>query len=191
MKKFNSIEAENYIDKLLKFYNIKVRARSKSNSGVAYIEAREVKIPYSTDVVRFGVALHEIKHIIDGCIKPSWLGEWRCEQYAIKEIEKLGFDATDYIQNAKRYMRQIFAKAYNRKANLDKIDKEFLEFTEAPLDIMNEYKGYNVYFHNDAKIGGRKFRCMHLFRRRPKWDEAFFEFKEGKYQLIDYKQPLA
>jgi len=59
---FDPIEAESYINKLLKENDITVTKRSRSACGTAWVVIREIKIPHPTNEENFAVALHEIGH---------------------------------------------------------------------------------------------------------------------------------
>ena len=152
-------QLETYVNNLLRFHNIKVRQWSVQSCGRAYINRKEVKIPKPTNADRFGVCIHEIKHIIDGNIKPSYYAEYRCEQFALMHMRMINLpehEITMYKNRARGYVISKIAKAHARKLNLDKISKEVIEFCN--MDFSN-WKGKNVFVSNWGSTTGLKIHC--------------------------------
>jgi hypothetical protein len=84
--------AEKHLNKLLRRYKIHVYQWSKSSCGRAYYNQKRIKIPHPTDVDRFCVCMHEIKHIIDGAGKFSFEDEYNADKFAIEQLRELGFE---------------------------------------------------------------------------------------------------
>ena len=92
------------IKALLKKEQIKVIGRRLTDVGTAWIDTREVVIPYITDIGKFLVCIHEIGHIING---------WNYGKMSIHRCEFLTEKWT--IRQAKRYkIDKKFPKEYRR-----------------------------------------------------------------------------
>lgn len=142
---FDQQIAEKHINSLLKNYKIKVVKRSKSSCGRANSSTHEVIIPHPTDVDRFCVCLHEIKHIIDGTKGKLYQREYACEKYAIEEAEKLGFDTSMYRERARRYVILCISKAHCRHLNLKEIPQEIKDFCNIDFST---WESRNVFVSN-------------------------------------------
>lgn len=127
---FDQKKAENHLKSLLRRYKIKVKQWSVGSNGRAWPDAQLVKIPKPTDVDRFCVGMHEIKHIIDGIEKKLYQREYACEMFAIEQAESLGFDCADYKERARRYIIMNIAKGHCRRLDLSKIEPEIREFCQ-------------------------------------------------------------
>lgn len=139
---FDKEKAEQHLKKMLRHYKIKVVKWSVSSCGRAYISAKEVKIPRPTDIDRFGVCMHEIKHIIDGIWGKLYQREFACEKFAIEQGQALGFDMSLYAERARRYIIMNIAKGYCRKLNLANIEPEIRNFCN--IDF-SEWNGHKVF----------------------------------------------
>jgi len=139
---FNKEKAEQHLSKLLKQYKIKVIKWSVSSCGKAWFNRKEVKIPKPTNIDRFCVCMHEIKHIIDGYKGKLYQREFACEMFAIEQANELGFDTTQYRERARRYIIMNIAKGYCRKLNLAKLETEVIEF--CGIDF-SEWEGKKVF----------------------------------------------
>lgn len=126
---FDKKLAEKHLKKLLKHYNIHVYEWSKSSCGVAYCDLKRIKIPHPTSVDRFGVCMHEIKHVIDGSGKFSFEDEYNCDKYALEQIRLLGFDGEkEWILRMKFHVLSRIAMAHNRRLDHKNINTEIREF---------------------------------------------------------------
>lgn len=140
---FNTSLAWKELNKLLRFYDIKVVNWSASNCGIAYYRSRTIKIPQPTTPPRFAICMHEIKHIIIGKGgNRSYVDEYACEKFALSQLEKFGFDTKEYYENARRYIILCIAKGYCRKLNVNNIPQEIIDFCK--IDF-NDWKGYKIY----------------------------------------------
>ncbi len=129
---FNQEEAQRHLDHQLKWYGIKVRKWRKTSSGCAHWKSKTIEIPKPTDPDRFGVCMHEIKHIIDGSRGTRFEQEFRCDKYAIDQMELLGFGGIeDWIMRMKWHCLSRIAMAHNRGLDHNKIGKEIREFFKA------------------------------------------------------------
>ncbi len=142
---FNQQLAESHLNKLLKLYKITVKQWSKSSCGRAWPSKHEIKIPHPTDVDRFCVCMHEIKHVIDGRWGKLYEREYACEMFAINAAELLGFDVTTYRERARRYIIMNIAKGYCRGLSLGNISSEIKRFCQ--IDF-KEWEGNSVYVQN-------------------------------------------
>jgi hypothetical protein len=123
---FNKKEAEDHLNKLIKQYNIKVVQRSKSSCGWAMWETNEIKIPHPTDIDRFGVCLHEIKHIIDGNKGKRYQQEFWCDLYALNTLKEFKYDTTEWEIRMRWHVLSRVAMATNRGVKI--VDKEITEY---------------------------------------------------------------
>jgi len=96
-------------------HGIRVRRWRRSMSGCAYRLRREIEIPKVTSVQTFGVAMHEIRHILQGEELKGYLAEFDAERFAIGEIERFGLSAETYVACAKGYVLSAMVKAHNRR----------------------------------------------------------------------------
>lgn len=139
---FDKERAIQHLNKLLNHYNIKVVKWSTGSNGRAWFAKREVKIPYPTNIDRFCVCMHEIKHIIDGKWGNLYQREYACEMFALEQAKLLGFDANMYRERARRYIIMNIAKGYCRKLKLSKLEPEIKEFCNINFD---DWVGKKVY----------------------------------------------
>ena len=139
---FNTEWAKDYIDRELRFYNIKVIKWRATDSGIAFIKERLVEIPQPTTLNRFLICLHEITHIARAEVHrgmKTYEYEYDCETYVIQKAKHLGFDTTDYEHRAKGYITYCFAKAFNRNLNLEKANKEITDWLGINLKKWKKY----------------------------------------------------
>ena len=137
---FDSVKAEKHLKMMLKQYRIKVRKWSVTASGRAYFTVNEVKIPKPTDIERFCVGMHEIKHCIDGHWGKLYQSEYACEMFAIEQAELLGFDITEYKERARRYVIMCISKGYCRKLNLTTLDEHIKDFCNIDFSLWTNKK---------------------------------------------------
>jgi hypothetical protein len=141
--KFDKDIAEKHLKRLLKQYKIEVVKWSRTSCGRAYWNDKQVKIPHPTDLDRFCVGIHEIKHVIDGYFGKLYQREYACEKFAIQQAELLGFDDIEtYQERARRYIIMTIAKGHCRGLNLDNIEPEIKRFCN--IDF-SEWKGKKVF----------------------------------------------
>ncbi len=155
MLKFDKTIAEAHLNKMLKQYNIKVVKWSVSSCGRAYPSFKQVKIPEPIDVGRFCVAMHEIKHVIDGIWGKLYQREFACEMFAIEQAESLGFDATMYKERARRYVIMNIAKGHARKLDLSKIEHNISEFCNIDFSKWKHKKVFVTGWGSAAVYQGR------------------------------------
>ena len=134
IEKFDEKQANNILKYYLDKYNIEVLKWSVSSCGRAYWNKNAVKIPRPTDIDRFGVCMHEIKHIIDGNIKPRYVSEFRCDKFALDIIDNLGWENTLFKARMKWHVLSRVAMATNRgHKNVDSIISNYytdIDFTK-------------------------------------------------------------
>jgi len=126
MKNKSKIEFEkvamNILNKYFKQYNIVVKKWRTTSSGCAYNHGlnankqSEIEIPRPTDEDRLSVCFHEIKHIIDGKVKPRVISEFRCEKFALDKLIEYGYDTTVHNKRMKWHILHMVAKSTNRRA---------------------------------------------------------------------------
>lgn len=149
MKEFKQKQAETYLNKLIKKYKIKIHTkRSVSSCGWANWFDNEIKIPYPTDVDRFGVCLHEVKHIIDGDRGKRYQQEFWCDLWSLNILKEFQYD-TDYWERRMRWhVLSSVAMATNR--GLKKVDEEICNYF-SDVDFSN-WCGKRVFVSCDKKI---------------------------------------
>ncbi len=136
---FDEKLATKHLNSFLKTYKIKVCKWSVTDCGRAYISKKEIKIPKPTNVIRFCICMHEIKHIIDGNKGKLYQKEFACEKFAIEQAESLGFDCSIYKEIARRYVVMNIAKGFCRGLNLKNIEPEIIKFCNVDFSSW-EYK---------------------------------------------------
>jgi hypothetical protein len=114
MKKFDKHIAFGYITGLCQKHKIEIYKYSTTSSGHALIKSRQIKIPRVTNVDRFGVALHEVCHILQGKLRPRYLSEFRCDLYALQHIRALGYETEDWVKRMNWHTISRVAMAHNR-----------------------------------------------------------------------------
>lgn len=125
---FNKKEAQEYLDKLLKQHKIKVCGYSATSCGRAYIKKREIKIPAPTNIDRFAVCLHEVKHIIDGNNARKFEMEFNCDMFARGILVELGYDIVEWDKKTKWHSLSRIAMAHNRGLNHAAINSDIRKF---------------------------------------------------------------
>lgn len=177
------IEKENFEKKAMKIlqkyfnqYNIVVKKWRTTSSGLAYntrLNANnqsEIEIPRPTDEDRLSVCFHEIKHIIDGKIKPRTISEFKCEKYALDKLMEYGFDTTVHNKRMKWHILQAVAKSTNRKAkNVPQIIRDY--YTEINFD---QWIGKKVF------IGIRKIKGVG-WNNVKKWDNIYMQISNDNW----------
>lgn len=149
-------ELQNIIEDYLRKYFIKIVKYSVTNCGCAWIDDRKIKVPKISGkdyIDRFMTTLHEIGHIVNGNIKPSCIGEYKAEQFAINEAKKYGIQSESYIRHAKGYVLSNIAEGFNRGLRLNKI----------PLEMKNwvkEYSSIDTWEQTNKKV----FFCRSEFK---------------------------
>ena len=152
MKEFNKKEAEGYLNELLKKYKIKISQRSKSSCGWANWNTNEVKIPFPTDIDRFGVCLHEVKHIIDGDKGKRYQQEFWCDLYALNILKEFEYDTSEWEKRMRWHVLSRVAMATNRGAKV--VDKEIADFY-SDTDF-TKWIGKRVFVSADKKFNNIK-----------------------------------
>lgn len=121
-----------HVDKMLKYYGIKVVTWRTTSSGLAYTTLpKRVEIPKPTNVDRFLVCMHEIKHIIDihdAKLKHKrYIEEFRCDQYAYLQGKMLGlpeFELNKWLNRTRMHTLVQLAKAHNRGGRVCNIQRD-------------------------------------------------------------------
>lgn len=126
--KFDKELANKYFNDLLKKYKIKVCGYSVTSSGWANIKKKEIKIPQPTNLDRFGVCLHEIKHIIDGDRGKRYEQEFYCDLFALDIFKELGYETEKWEQRMRWHSLSRIAMAINRGLNIRNINEEIISF---------------------------------------------------------------
>jgi hypothetical protein len=149
MSKYNRIEAQSFLDKLYNENKIKIKAISKTSCGRAYWGTREIKVPIPTNEDRFGVCLHEVKHIIDGNKGKRYEQEFRCDVYALDGLKKFGYETTGWKKRMRWHVLSRVAMATNRGLKI--VSKDIKEFY--PDVDFNKWIGKRVFVSWDNKKG--------------------------------------
>jgi len=169
--------AMNILKKYFRQYKIVVSKWRTTSSGCAYNFKRnfdnkwEIEIPRPTDEDRLGVCFHEIKHIIDGRIKPRTLSEYRCDQFALDKLIEYGYDTTIHKQRMKWHILHMVAKANNRRAK------------NVPQVIRNHYSEINFdnWVGKKVWVGVRKIKGISL--NNPKcWHNVYMQISSDNWQ---------
>jgi hypothetical protein len=138
MKPFNQLDAEHYLNNLIKRYRIKIHSkRSTTSCGWANRQHKEIKIPIPTNEDRFGVCLHEVKHIIDG---DSGKRYWQEFQFH--------YDTTLWEKRMRWYVLSRVAMATNR-GHKDVCKEIQVYFSD--IDFTKWY-GKKVFVSSDRKF---------------------------------------
>ena len=145
---FNQKQAETYLNKLIKQYKIKISERSKISCGWAIWETREIKIPYPSDIDRFGVCLHEVKHIIDGDTGKRYQQEFWCDLYALNILKEFGYNTTEWEIRMRWHILSRVAMATHRGVKV--VDKEITDYYK-DVDF-TKWIGKKVYVGADRKF---------------------------------------
>lgn len=149
MNGFNQKDAEKFLGDLLKKHRIKVHSkRSTTSCGWANWYDKEIKIPIPSDVDRFGVCLHEVKHIIDGNKGKRYWQEFQCDLYALNILKEFGYDTTLWEKRMRWHVLSRVAMATNR--GLKEIDSEIVEYF-GDVDFTKWY-GKKVFVSSDKKF---------------------------------------
>lgn len=122
------------LQRLLKQHKVTVIAWSVTSCGYAHFKSRKVKIPTPTDIDRFCVCLHEIKHCIDGKLATRFIEEYECEKFAIETAAEFGYDVEEYTERSRRHIIVGIAKAHNRGYDVKKLPQEIKDFCQ-PCDF--------------------------------------------------------
>ena len=146
---FDKQFAEEYINSLLKKYRIKVCSWSRTSCGYAEWKSKRIKIPKPTDVDRFGVCLHEIKHILDGNKGKRFEQEFYCDLYALNIIKEFEYDHVQWEERMRWHSLSRIAMASNRGLSLDKIKPEIKEFFKE-IDF-SLWSNNNVFVHSNRE----------------------------------------
>lgn len=148
-KTYNQEEAQKVLDYLVSWYKIKIHGYSVTSCGRAWWKSRKIKVPHPTNTDRFGVFLHEIKHIIDGKNGKRFEEEFACDKFALDHIEKLGYDPTEWKKRMRWHSLSRVAMATNRGLHSSKIPSHIKEyFSDIDFDSWN---GKKVFVGVDSK----------------------------------------
>ena len=149
MKTFNQSLAEDCLNNLIKQYRIKVHSkRSASSCGWANWHTKEIKIPYPTNEDRFGVCLHEVKHIIDGDSGKRYWQEFQCDLFALNILREFQYDTTLWEKRMRWHVLSRVAMATNRGHK--EVNKEIQDYF-SDVDFTKWY-GRKVFVSSDRKF---------------------------------------
>lgn len=143
-----------HVDKMLKYYKIRVVKWRPTSSGCAMNSLpKRVEIPRPTDVDRFCVCMHEIKHIIDMHDAKKrmvrYVEEFRCDQYASLQARMIGLPQEDIDKWDARTRIHILvqlAKAHNRNLNWKTVPQDIIKFVNWDFST---WEGKKVYIWKD------------------------------------------
>jgi len=179
IKQFDKKQAEDILNKYLDRYNITVYQWSVTSCGRAYYKDKRIKIPKPTNIDRFSVCLHEIKHIIDGRIKPRYISEFRCDKFALDIINDLGWD-TEYVRaRMKWHVLSRVAMATNR--GLKKIDPLITNYyNDIDFDDWYRHKIF-VSPKRQAKKSEPKYWDIDISKREKEVSKVFISAEGYRY----------
>ena len=110
------------MQKMLKQYKIKVIKYRTTSSGRASWEKKEIQIPKPTNADKFGVCMHEIKHIIDGNVGKRFEQEFACDMFAREQMIELNTGGIDeWDKRVNWHCLSRIAMAVNRGLDVKKI----------------------------------------------------------------------
>ena len=154
IKNYDEKEGTKIINWYIKKYRIKVIEWSKSSCGYAWFDRDKdgfhiMKIPKPTTSDRFGVCLHEIKHILDGDSGTRYLQEFRCDKFALDKLKEMGLDTTDWEKRMKWHVLSRVAMSTNRgHKDVNNLIKQFY-----PTVNFEEWYGKKVFVWIDSPKG--------------------------------------
>lgn len=145
MKRYNRLEAEEYMWMLIKKYKIRIRGWNNSPRGTAWCHDNSIRIPKPSNLENWAVCLHEIKHIIQGNVRPQYVSEFNCEQFAIQTMLIFEYDTLQYQRRSNWYIMWHIAKAHN---------KGKLDLTKMPQEIRNHFSevDFESWDRNQIKV---------------------------------------
>lgn len=153
MSQFNRKESEDYLNNLIKKYKIKLHPkRSVTSCGWANWHTMEIKIPYPTNEDRFGVCLHEVKHIIDGNKGKRYWQEFQCDLFALNILKEFHYDTTLWEKRMRWHVLSRVAMATNRGLKL--VDTEIVSYYK-DIDFTKWY-GKKVFVSSDKNFNNIK-----------------------------------
>lgn len=157
--------AQDYLNQLMSKHKIFVREYSQNSSGRAWFNSRQIRVPKPTNVDRFGVYLHEIKHIIDGRWGLSYEREFACDMYALSTIKAFGYEHREWEKRCNWHSLQCIAKAFNRGLKISSIPYEIIEYF-SEIDFSDWYgkKVYIRYDHSHKTLWGYTIEFKHKLK---------------------------
>jgi hypothetical protein len=88
---------------------------AKSNRGRVYFVSRRCIIPQIKSRATLYVACHELGHVVEGYVKPVYIGEYRAELYAHDKMRELGFSVPrKATARAREYVSMKIRRAKKR-----------------------------------------------------------------------------
>ena len=158
--------AQAEIEWLLNYHKIKVKRYRPSSSGCAYLKTAKIEIQEAcaTCPDRFGVALHEIKHIIDGDKGKRYEQEFWCDKYALDALVRLGFPGQEeWIRRMRWHSLSRLAMAVNRGLPVAKINPDVVAFF--PEIDFKTWEGKSVFVSSAiSDLGYSVTTCKKLSR---------------------------
>lgn len=163
---FNQQIAEDHLNALLQKHNITVYGWSATSCGRAKWKKREIKIPHPTNADRFGVCMHEIKHIIDGNKGKRFEQEFACDMFAREQMILIGTGGiAEWDKRTNWHCLSRIAMAVNRGLRVNKIG---LEIRSWFVDVdFNTWRGMKVFIRM-TKTG--KGYTITLTQNFAKWE---------------------
>tara|TARA_R110001592_G_scaffold139139_3_gene358946 strand:- start:1303 stop:2001 length:699 start_codon:yes stop_codon:yes gene_type:complete len=172
IKDYDEKEGTKIFNWYLKKFKIKVVEWSKSSCGLAYYKKDKqgfwrIKVPKPTNADKFGVCMHEVKHIIDGWDGMRYVQEFRCDKFALDKLNEMNLDTTQWEKRMKWHVLSRVAMATNRgHRNVAKEVKNFY-----PNVDFTKWYGNKVFVWIDSPRG--------VGSKNPKyWDYIKIEIKK-------------
>lgn len=106
---------------------------SPGNYGCAYLKTKKIKVPEVKSLYTLATALHEIGHIVNGNIKPVYLGEYKAEMFVREKFREYGLPLKKKIAKRQRDYVAYRVRLSVRRATSTKyrVDSEVLRFIKA------------------------------------------------------------
>lgn len=173
IKQFDEKQARKRLNYYLRQYKINVIRWRMTSSGKAYVMSNRIEIPQPVNIDRFGVCMHEIKHIIDGHKGARFIEEFDCDMFARNEILAMGWDTTQWDKRMNWHSLYCIAKAHNRKYDVMKLPNEIKDwFSDVDFSL---WKGKRVYIQSTKEkekeyLAGSGYKIF--LREGGKWCES-------------------
>ena len=140
------------LNAMLKQHRITVCAWSSTSCGYAIIKERKIKIPKPTNADRFGVCMHEVKHIIDGNKGKRYQQEFWADKFAREQMVLVGCSEAelhDWDRRTNWHVLSRIAMAHNRGLKRQNLTQEVRDFFDH-VDF-DAWLGQTVFVQHDEK----------------------------------------
>lgn len=141
-------ELKEIVENELRINDIKIVKWSTNNSGLAFNNSREIKVPKPTNFETLGICFHEIGHIILGHCENSnkkrYIEEYEAEQYAIQKLKEYGYYNKIYEYSAMSFVLMKIAQAKNRGHDIKEVPKEIIKWTGLQINKWKKAKKVHV-----------------------------------------------